>query len=424
MNISKLATAAATAVLTLAFAGSHVAGAAAPSTSNGKQDVFNSRGSDTTFGALQRLGAIYNGSEGCTADTGNALKSNWINCLSSGGIDTENYDHDSLVDHDPFKWGSSKGVSILCAQNTTENGQSVSAIVPTESARSSRKPVSSDCTGLKFYGYARDGIIPINWRTLTGSHAADQDGSGSTSTAVNKLTKAQLLGIFGDCTITTWGQLNGMGSADTTPIEVWGVSSSSGTYQTFNEYIGTNTSSYPNGANSCVTAGDPDGAGALTSRIIQENDAAQILDSNGGTNNAANSIWYMSYGPWQSNVNVKGGSSQLAVANTTSYVSAGGTSIINGTYPISRYLYQVLISDSSKIPTARADAHAAAKGFVDWLCRNLDLVNDAGGTGAHRSATKKAYGTQIQTALNTEGFYANSDNSGTSGTDRCTNLTT
>ncbi len=406
MNLKKCALVT-VAALSLCGLASSVVGAAPPASSTNKQETFNGRGSDTTFGAMQKVGAVYNGSEGCRPDTANALRTLWINCLASGGIDTENYDHDTLAEHDPFLWGSSNGVRHLCAQNTTEAGQLVGNVVPTELARSSRKPGSSDCTGLTFYGFARDAVIPINWRTLAGSPAAGP-------TAVNALTQPQLKAIFGDCTTTTWGQLNG-NAADTTPIEVWGIQTGSGTYQTWNEFLGTNTAAYPNGANQCVTPGDPDGAGPLTNRIIQENDAQPIL--NQGVVRAGASMWAMSFGPFQTSANLRASSSQIAVRVGTTNIAANGTSILNGTHPGGRYLYEVAVTPGdpqARIPASRLDNHKAAAGFVEWLCRDS--------TG-HTSATGKNYAAQIQVGINSEGFFPNADGAD-AGPLRCVNLTT
>ncbi|MFN0025683.1 MAG: PstS family phosphate ABC transporter substrate-binding protein [Acidimicrobiales bacterium] len=404
MNFKKCALVA-IAALSLSGLTSSMVGAAPPASSTNKQETFNGRGSDTTFGAMQKVGAVYNGAEGCRPDTANVLRSLWINCLASGGIDTENYDHDSSVEHDPFLWGSSNGIRHLCAQNTLESGIPVGNTVPTELARSSRKPGSGDCTGLTFYGFARDALIPINWRSLAGSPAASPSPSG-----VNNLTQAQLKAIFGDCSITTWGQLNG-NAADTTLIDVWGVQPGSGTFQTWNEFLGTNNSAYPAGANQCVTPGDPDGVGPLTTRIIQENDAQPIL--NQGATVAGRSLWYMSYGPWQSNLNVRASSSIVRVNG----LSPSGANIQNGSFPTGRYLYEVAVTPGdpqARIPATRVDNHKAAAGFVEWLCRDS--------TG-HSSATGKNYASQIQNAVNSEGFYPNLDTADP-GPGRCVNLTT
>jgi ABC-type phosphate transport system substrate-binding protein len=391
MRIRKLALAA-TAACTLVGLSTGVAAAAPPSTSDGRQQLINSRGSDTTFGIHQRLANIYNGSEGCNPDTGNANQALRINCLASqptGIIETENYDHDTLAEHDPYLWGSSRGVTALCNQESVFGGQPLYTATPTELARSSRAPGSSDCAGLIFHGFARDGLIPVNWRNQAGSPAA----------GVTNLTQAQLQGIFRDCTITNWSQLGGANA----PIEVWGVQTGSGTYQSFNIYVGGNTPAFPNGANSCVTPGDPDGAGPLTSRVIQENDAAPIFQSD----TDRNAVWWMSFGPWNTNLNLRGSSSRMNVNGIT----ASGTTIVNGTFPISRFLY--MVTDTTP-PAARAAEHQAALGFANWVCKNDSL---------HTTATGKQYATLITQAYAAEGFYRNAANAGGAGT-TCVNLTT
>ena len=398
MKLRKIALAA-TAAATLVGLSAQTAAAAPPSTSDGRQQQMNSRGSDTTFGLMQRLGNIYNGSEGCNPFTTSANRGLWITCAAAqvGVIETENYDHDTLADHDPFLWGSSNGVRALCTQDTTydlDNNGSVAVdeflykAAPTELARSSRKPVAADCAGLTFHGFARDGLIPVNWRSQAGSPAA----------GVTNFTQAQLQGIFRDCTITNWNQVGGANA----PMEVWGVQNGSGTYQSFNEYVGVIPTA-PNGTNSCVTPGDPDGAGPLTSRIIQENDAAPIFQ----VDSDRNSVWWMSYGPWSTNLNLRGGSSRVRVNS----IDASATTIVSQTYPIGRYLY--MVTDNTP-PAARLAEHNAALGLVNWVCKNSTL---------HSTATGKQYATLIGQTYTAEGFFRNADGAGGAGT-TCVNLTT
>lgn len=377
-----------------------VAGSASalPVNSDAKIQTINGRGSDTTFMMDQKLSDIYVQSEGCVADTGNANKALWITCAATqpaGTIGTENYDHDVPVQYDAQTWGSGKGLSALCNQNSVSGSGILADVVPTEIARSSRPPTTSDCTGLLARGYAKDAIAPINWRVQPGSPAV----------GVSNLTLAQLQGIFRDCTITDWGQIGGTAG---TPIIVWGIQTGSGTYKAFANAIGATTGA---GANACVTPGDPDGPSSpLTSRIVQENDAQQVLSANAfNATESANSMWFMSFGPWQSNPNLRGSSSFTKINSVT----PSGTTITNGTYLTDRYLFMVTRPGTA---VAGHDANrSAATDFVTWICSN---------SGAHTTALNKSYSTLIAAATTSEGFYRNNDNSGTSGSDTCTNVTT
>jgi hypothetical protein len=384
------------AATALIFSGSGAASAAPPN-SNGAIDQVNSRGSDTTFGMDQKLSDIFAGAEGCVPNTAAAISAAWVTCAPtqpSGTIQTENYDHDVVTQYDPQGWGSSRGLSALCNQNLASGAGIIANVIPTEIARSSRTVSASDCTGLTARGYAKDGIVPINWRNQAGSPAV----------GVSNLTIAQLQGIFGSCTITQWGQLNG-NAADTTPIIVWGVQASSGTYRSFQGPTGINVAN----ANACVTPGDPDGAGPLTSRVVQENDAQQVLAANAVTpGESSRSIWFMSFGPWQSSSNLRGQSSFTRVNSVT----PSGTTIVNGTFPINRFLY--MVTRSTAVP-GRDAARAAATDFVNWVCLN---------SSAHTTALNKQYATAISAATTGEGFYRNPDNSGTGSTDTCQTLTT
>lgn len=320
------------AATALIFSGSGAA-TAAPANSNGAIDQVNSRGSDTTFGMDQKLSDIYTGSEGCVPNTaGSIAVAAWVTCLPSpASVQTENFDHDAVTQYDPQGWGSSKGISALCVQNNASGAGTIANVIPTEIARSSRTVSTADCTGLTAKGYAKDGIVPINWRNQAGSPAV----------GVSNLTVAQLQGIFSSCTITNWSQLGGANA----PIVVWGVQTGSGTYRAFQGASGINVAN----ANACVTPGDPDGAGPLTTRIVQENDAQQVLSANLTTpGESANSIWFMSFGPWQSNANLRGQSSFTRVNSIT----PSGTTIVNGTFPINRFLYMV----TRNVPVPGRDA--------------------------------------------------------------------
>jgi ABC-type phosphate transport system substrate-binding protein len=379
-----------------------VAGSASalPVNNNNATQTVNARGSDTTFGMDQKLSNVYAGSEGCVADTGNATQALWATCAASQpatAVATENYDHDVPVQYDPQTWGSGKGLSSLCNQTSAAGTGLLADVQPTELARSSRPPVSTDCTGLLARGYAKDAIVPINWRNQAGSPAA----------GVNNLSLAQLQGIFRDCTITNWNQIGSLVSA---PIVVWGIQTGSGTYKAFANAIGATGAGFPSGANKCVTPGDPDGTGPLASRIVQENDAQQVLAANAVTpGESGNSIWFMSYGPWQSNLNLRGQSSFTAING----IGPSGTTITNGTYLTDRFLY--MVTRPGTLVAGHDANRAAATDFVSWVCAN---------STTHTSALNKPYAAQITSAITSEGFYRNADSSGTGATDTCTNVTT
>jgi hypothetical protein len=388
--------------------------AAVPVNNNNSSQTINSRGSAITFGLDQKLSNIYGGSEGCWKNVTNPDFRQWITCAPTqppGIIGTENYDHDGLVQWDAQSWSWARGIRVLCNQNGVfTDGRRVADVVPTEIVRTGNNGLSDSsddpptCPGLVLKAYAKDAIVPVNWRGQPGSPAVN----------VNNLTIAQLQGIFVNCTITNWNQL---GSPISAPIVVWGVFTESDIYKPFLNSL-TATS-----ANNCVTPGDPDGAGPLISRIVQENDARQILSANAVTpGEAGRSIWFMSFGPWQSDAARRGGSSTTRING----VSPSGTTIRNGTYPTNRFLYMVtrpgfpVAGPSAVAPNGTVfdtnehnKAKAAATDFVSWVCAN---------STAHTSVLNRDYGAEIADAVTSEGFYRNPDNSG--GTDTCQTTTT
>ncbi len=412
--------------LVLSAAGSASAGV----NSNNKIDSITAAGSDTTFFMDQKLSDAYVGSPGCYADTGNTNVGLWGTCLttppsgSPAAITTENYDHDTVTQLDPQRWGSGKGLRALCSQELTDPLNTPKLIADARSveiARSSRPPAATDCTGLVAKGYAKDGIDIVEFKASTTVPVSsannnsldlgkyDALGAVTTNTAANGLAIAQ--GIFRDCTIKTWGQING-NPADTTPLIVWGIQTSSGTYQAFANAIGAVLPAYPGGANRCVTPVTGVNAisgqaaialpvGALTAdrgNSVQENDMRQIPDSEKGV-----SISFMSNGPFASRPLLKAGASAARVG----LVAPSVTTIGNSSYPFARFLYQVT---RPLTPVAGHDAaKLAATDFVSWVCGNS--------TG-HTAELN----TSISNAIFTEGFVVNADSAG--GSDKCTTVNT
>jgi ABC-type phosphate transport system substrate-binding protein len=173
---------------------------------------------------------------------------------------------------------------------------SPSRVPPRPSSRSSSAPSSNDpCADLTYVGYARDAISW--WHSATGPSAA-----------VASLSQQQLKDIYAG-TITNWSAVGGTDA----PIVVYGVQKSSGTGSVFNGFLGSGIDQYSQipaankGSNCDATTG------AYTPsfpncRILSENDASPIFTQG----NAANAIYFFSYGRYTQQPDAAGGSAGTA----------------------------------------------------------------------------------------------------------------
>jgi len=336
------------AILTMLSA--HGAFATAPA-NTGYDDtiqVIRGVGSDTTYLAMQKIEALYNQGPGCALlarETGGDIDDWYQTCQTTTGTVGANYDHDVAVSD--FPAGSGAGVRMI---GSATPGHQV------DYARSSRDKQSGDAVGLSFNGFAKDGIAVV---TMDGRTTAN-------------FTKAQLIGVFATCTITTWGQI--YGNADTTPIRPYGVQTSSGTYLTFKNYLGGT-----NDPNACANA-------IGTGRVLFENDASQISAGSDGPN----AVWWMSFGPYSTNLAKRA----TAAAWTVENVSLDFSTINDNSYPITRYLWHVIKVSAETATTGQA---GATRAFRDWICKPLSghITNPN---------TDRSFFTDISGALSASGF--------------------
>ena len=432
MKLSKfrLTAAAATAASAiLVIGGIGVAGAAGPAGTNGQTESVVVAGSDTTYDAMTKIQDLYNGSPGCKIDGANPAVDAFTQCLAAdptGTVTTENYDHDVVSGFYPQ--GSSAGVRQISKQ-----GQG--GIPQVDIGRSSRDKQASDAKGMRFVGYAKDGMTPIDFRTVAanatqGSPAAGcklgEAAGACTGTSVNNLTTVQLIDIFVNCNIRDWRQLNtpgftlgqSAGSPATPadykyndpgnePIYTWFIQSNSGTALTWINYLGGTPSACPtNTASDAALFGTT--YANTSGRTFQENNAQPIPATNdvNGRNIRSQSIWAVSFGRWLSAVNERAGSSLVKVNNIQ---SSPGT-IGNSTYPITRLLWNVVpttVADQATPPPGDAvpagspplgaNRKGATTAFINWICAG----NAAHGTNPFNN---RNYYDEITSAITSSGF--------------------
>ncbi|MDP9242105.1 MAG: substrate-binding domain-containing protein [Actinomycetota bacterium] len=330
-------------------------------------------GSDTTYGMMQKLDDLYNGSPGC-----NVLGTPQVfngRCYADLPTTThkENYFHD--VASEAYPLGSSNGVTQLCSQ-----GQS--GVLPADYARSSRGPRDTDCAGLRFVGYSRDGI---SWWT-----------SASNTDAPANLTQAQLKLIFtgngntSNCA-TNWSDVGGTSG----PITVYTPQLGSGTRSTFDGFVGGDSSA-------CIPAAFKDGGG--DDHVIFENNAGPII-ANG---DASSAIFPYSFGRF-----VQSGGEGGTLGKVDG-VAVNNTTIANGSFPYGRFLYNVY-----RATTSTLKASAATKSYLGevngWLCKPK-------GSHSINPVTGHNYRIDIENTIKAEGFVplpVGAIGGGVAGTSHC-----
>jgi ABC-type phosphate transport system substrate-binding protein len=341
------------------------AAAAPPSGYDGQIQQSRGTGSDTTYFVSTKLADLYNSSPGCSLSSAAGFERQ--KCATTdpaGTILTENYDHDEIVNG--FPTGSGGGIGQLCTAPPT-------GFLPVDFARSSRDPQGSDCTGLSFKGYAKDGLIPLAFPNVAASGTQGSPAAGCkpgeaagscTGTPLTTLTKTQLQDIFVNCSVTNWSQLVTGTSA---PIEKFGVQTSSGTYLAWSNFLGGDP-------NSCVSG----------NHILFENNAQQIAAF--GTAVQANALHWMSFGRYTSTPFTRANGTKLAING----IGAVPATISSGSFPATRFLYTVYKT---------ASASQATLGFSDWVCDNVD------GNHAADPETGKNFNQEATAAVNNIGGF-------------------
>ncbi len=346
--------AAVTGALAVATLGLAVPAHAGPAV-DGQPTILVGSGSDTTISVMQKLDAAYSGAPGCQtiATPGNPQPYD-NNCIAPAPAGSINPDHDTVNQRYPI--GSGSGINQLCQQGLAN-------VATADFARSSRGPSGSDCEGLQFSAFARDGI---SW-----FHFTQSGGVNTPSHDVSNLTQDQIRKIFVTGEINNWSQVGG----DNAPIVIYAAQAGSGTRSTFDGLIGGSSSIQIPSANQAT-------------RIITENNAQPIV-TNG---DAANAIFYESFGRYSQQL--AGNSTETAgtadALGQIDGITASAATIGSSTFPYGRSLYNVLRYPSE-----------ATKRYLDpvdgFLCRtDIGSVKDANTGHLLRS--------EIEAAITSEGF--------------------
>jgi len=351
------------------------------------QQILGS-GSDTTYNMMVALSDVYNNSAGCEVVTSPQPKD--FSCTGTPLLSkNENYFHDVVANAYPI--GSGGGVGQLCSKGTAGTAS-------IDFARSSRVPISTDCTGLHFVAYARDGV---SWECFPTAALA-----GCGGTVVKNLTTSQLKAIFVTCTTTSWSQVGGRAK---TPITVYVPQANSGTGVTWAAFLGVNLAAGSVLSN-CLSPGSNGSPGAPGSHVSFENTNEYII-ANGDQKTA---IFPFSIGVYTHTYGSANGTkvdnSQLMSINGVAPSTANVTS---QKFPALRDLFNVYCfgdpSLSNKCGTA-AKSPSWVTNFVGeqgWICKNESQHTDLGGKPDTDPITGVAYRTGTAVGKAPKGEIAN-----------------
>jgi ABC-type phosphate transport system substrate-binding protein len=350
------------------------------------QTVLGS-GSDTTQFMMASLDNLYLFSPGCQ-QIPNPGGTAWFDfsCLSpdpSGVVRSENYEHDQT--HEAYFLGSGNGIHQVCNQGVAGNAT-------VDFARSSRAPGSSDCTGLHFVAYARDGIPIEVFRSFTNNGTDAGPCAGKT----NCISQQQAKDIWHLCSITDWNQIDSSIPAGTT-IDMYTPQAGSGTRGTFDNFLG--------GTNFSETCIDARGTSYQQSHVVPENSNVSILN-NGDSSTA---MFPFSFGVWSTQVKGKNGALLTAIDG----IAANAKTIANLSFPYGRYLFNVYCFATSTGCAASnpGGATQAARNYVGeegWICKpGSGSWSSDGGPHTTNPVTGNNYQKDIAAAIKSFGFVPN-----------------
>jgi len=423
----------ATAVGVLAVSAAAALPAGADSRVAPANNLIVGSGSQADYPLALSLDALFDQAPGCPLVTSTGVQPLDFSCTSTtlgqstltpqenAGY-TENPVNDSVTEQSPV--GSNLGITQLQDQGAHGVTSTVPVANDINYARDSRAAKSSDLKGLNFVAYAVDAL---SW-----FHYTKVGGAKSASGKVKDLSKADLIGIWNG-TIDNWSQVGGSNA----PIVVYTDPEGAGTQSTWKNYLGFDPST-PSNAVNCAVAGTGGLAGTNCAgpEIISQDEDAQIgttpalqsgqtqLTVGGVTFTSAaqiqaDAIFYFDHGNFEVSCGAKGKSpscggsplsagTQVALGTIDSVPLSEGN-ILNGTWPVARYLYTVYSNGSNaNIPEASAPTlnYVSENGF---LCKPQTLDQSANTASTSNQiedpSTGTWYRTEIANAILAQGFY-------------------
>jgi len=350
-------------------------------------------GSDTNYTASNLIAGIYNQSEGCDTNNSTSPADACAPTVAGGKNDTTvqwrqttpakfaNWDHDQVVNAYPIGSGNGRACLTGAASPTCTNTVDV--------ARSS-SGIGAAATNSNFaFGSEQIAVVAAN------------PAVKARTTSTLAVTLAQLQTIYSTtatvCNTVTWADLGDTGANKTDVVVPFGMNSGSGTYGTFNTYLGLTAD---NGA--CVV-------GTPFENDVQELQVAPQL----AVWSAGTGIWWMS-GATYTNYPV--------LSNGVSAMSVDGAALYATGYPtaLARTVSYVTLDSGvawctgAGVPNAACTAantlggtgggkQGAAREFIRWVCRATAATNILDRT-VQSNTTGTLYNSQVNAAITKAGF--------------------
>jgi hypothetical protein len=329
-------------------------------------------GSDTTFFISNALAGLYNQSPGCTVFTNTAPAGDCDSAITqAGGAQYANWDHDIVGNVFPTGSGNGRNqlIGTLATTNTIDLGRSSSGIGST--------------AGVSLYEFASEGIA-----IAAVNPAARGRVAGVAGFNVTKALLQQIYGASPACSTVTWAQLGDTGPNSADIVLPFGMNSGSGTFGTFNAYLGSNAN-----LGGCVV-GQP-----------FENDVAELkkLDATGVDNNprylTGQGIWWLS--------GATASAFPVQAATLSALPLEGQPYTDTSVYPLVRNVsFVARTADAPFLATGPGGTGGGKPGavreFLRWVCKptathTLDNTIQTQTTG-------KSYNLQISAAISKAGF--------------------
>jgi hypothetical protein len=393
-------------------------------------------GSQTTYQVMDALGDIFEQSPGCdlTNTTVNQLALQCSTADGSSGVsDVAGTvggeaglpvgDVNPLDDYYANAPGTGSGNGRNQAISTTPvllGGPDGIGAFNTSFARSSSYSANAD---LNYVGYATDGVSWVSEASIGGAPTAHSNVTDISKANLQAIWEGTLSCTIDSATVTMdWRCLqvaSGVtvgGSAD--PIDCYTTQTASGTYSTWQGFIGFTKNVNPPCSSAANEAGDPGDVNVTTDHNNLTENEMGVVDH---ASDAANAIYFFSYGKFadtcNTNVVTVGTGRNLsqtqatcngqAANDVTQYGSINGIlasqATIQGTgddsgvtFPDPRVLYNAYPNTSAPNPASPATLNFIGAG--GFLCRADMNTEIDPNTGA-------SYRSEIESAIDNAGFF-------------------
>ncbi len=359
---------------------------------NNVPDPIYLGGSDTTYGVMSALGALYGSALGCNQIVVSpAVQPLDDSCVRTDGttwlagdyttaMKKSNASHDYVVSRGPI--GSSNGIKQVDKQGTV----GVSYVDAARSSRARRLPPgppTADNVAERWVAYASEALTWV---------------AAKTQSLPTNLTQAQISNIFTGCAVDGFGNpiqppandwINdwSLAGGPVRPITLYTAQAGSGTRSQWDTFVGGDSSK-------CIPAAFKDGG--ADDHVVFENDPAPIF-ANGDQSTA---IFYYSGGRYVENKETR------VYQGSINGIAPTLANAANFSFPFTRYVWNVyrqgyVSGNAAQYVRDFLGVKDATTGEMGFLCQST-----AGGLNqsAIDPATGKRYAALTKTTMSAHGF--------------------